>query len=222
MKKLITFLPIITLFIAVSLSNLSAQPCMAHAAGSDTGKTMQRNHRMMADLNLTEEQQNKLKVLHGEMMGLREKHMAAVKTVRDKMKTELLKSAPAQKTLYGYAEELGNLHKQMSKDRTDHLLKVKKVLTPEQFSKLVEKEERMDRGGFGGPMGPGKCERDGKCPHMGEGMKKGCCAGMDSTMQKGKCPHMGDGMQKGKCPHMDSTMQKGKCPHNGGEQKAPQ
>jgi Spy/CpxP family protein refolding chaperone len=214
MKKLHTILTIITLMTAVSISNLTAQPCMAHASGtgSDTGRAVQRKHRMMADLNLTEEQQNKLKVLHDEMMQIREKHMDAVKTVRDKMKAELLKKSPSQNTLYGYGGELGELHKQMSKDRTDHLLKVKKVLTAEQFSKLVEKEERMGRGGCGA-MGPGKCLHDGKCPHKGKGMKNGCCPGMGKGMHKGKCPHMDSTMRKGRCPHMGEGMYKG----SGGE-----
>lgn len=160
-------------------SGLSAQPSNP---GSET-----KHHRIFADLNLSEKQQNDLKALHQEMKELRLHHMESVRAVRDRMKTELLKPDASQSVLYGHAAELGELHKQMSKDRSDHLLKVKKVLTPEQFSKLVEREERM------GPDGPGCAKDHGKgpcCPPKGAA---GCplMDGGKSSPQPAGCPHHG-------------------------------
>ena len=155
-----------------TVAAVSAQPC-EHHKGMGAGKEPQ--YRMFADLNLSDQQKTDLKKLHTEMTELRQKHLEAVKEVRKKMKDELLKESPSQNVLYGYAGELGELHKQMSKDHVDHLLKVRKILTPEQFSKLVEKQEGMDFGkGFMGRCGGGGCRgMKGKCPH-----------------QKGNCPHM--------------------------------
>ncbi len=163
--------PVFALILTVASVATWAQP----APGSEAKKDG-RHHRMWAELNLNEDQKNSLKALHQEMQELREKHMEAVRTVRSKIKTELLKPEPSQNVLYGYAGELGELHKQMSKDRGDHLLKVKKVLTPDQFVKLVEKENRMGGKGW---KGKGKT-----CPH-----KRGPCGG-----------YKGDGSQGGNTP----------------------
>ncbi len=111
------------------------------------------------ELNLTKDQKEKLKALRQEMQPLREKHMESIKAVKDKIKAELEKPNLSEGILYGYAGEMGELHKQMAKDRIDHLLKVKKILSPEQFSKLIEME---DRPMWGKPFGPhGKI----RCPH---------------------------------------------------------
>jgi Spy/CpxP family protein refolding chaperone len=95
------------------------------------------------------------------MQKVREKHFEAVRKVRDKIKDELLKDSPSRKTLYGYAGELGELHKQITKERSNHLLKVKKILNPEQFKKLIEHENRMGKGKFGN-RGHRKGRRGGK------------------------------------------------------------
>jgi Spy/CpxP family protein refolding chaperone len=166
MKRKHVWLPVVALALVLLPFGPVAQPGPRSGEGAGPGKG-RPPHRMWMELNLTAEQKEQLKALREEMQPIREKHMESVKAVRDKIKAELLKSDPSQNTLYGYAGELGELHKQMTKDRTDHLLKVKKILTPEQFSKLVEREEKMDHGkGFG--------HRGGKHPHKGD-----------------ECPHKG-------------------------------
>jgi Spy/CpxP family protein refolding chaperone len=191
MKRTALLLSVIALSFALFTGEAAAGPGNGPGGkGPDTSAAVQRMHRMFDDLKLTDEQQARLKALRDEMMTIRKQHIEAVKGVRDKMKAELLKPSPSQKMLDRYAGELGELHKKMTKDRTDHLLKVKKVLTPEQFSKLVEKEERTDRG-FGGGMRsgkhphPGDCPPKGDCPRHGNGGgPKGCCprsSGTDST-----------------------------------------
>ncbi len=183
MKRISAVLSFMTLLLFFSSINLAAQK----GPGPDKGKD---RHCMWGDLNLTKEQQAQFKTLHEEMKGMREKHMEAVKTVREKMKVELLKAEPSQNTLYGYAAELGELHKQMTRDRSDHLLKVKKVLTPEQFSKLVEREDAMERGkGFGPHQGPGDH------PHQGD----------MSAHKDAACPHKGAPPPKGNCPRDSGT-----------------
>lgn len=121
--------------------------------------------KMWMELNLSVDQKEQLMALHEAMRPIRARHMESVKAVRERMKTELLKSDPSVNTLYGYAGELGELHKQMSKDRVDHLLKVKNILTPEQFSKLVEREEKMDRAKRFWHRGENHPYKHGGCPH---------------------------------------------------------
>jgi Spy/CpxP family protein refolding chaperone len=102
-----------------------------------------------ADLGLTEDQKAKLKEIHEEMADARKENFEAVKALRVKIKEELLKNDPAKSMLDSYADELGKLHKEMSRARNEHLLKVKKILTAEQFSKVVNKEWLSKKGKTG-------------------------------------------------------------------------
>ena len=71
-------------------------------------------------------------------------HFGEVKKVRNKIKEELLKEKPSQGTLNGYAKEAGKLHGKLSEKRMAHFLKVKEVLTKEQFEKLLSNEFLKD------------------------------------------------------------------------------
>jgi Spy/CpxP family protein refolding chaperone len=156
---------IAALVVVVASANLLAQP--PSDVVKDDGK--QGHHRMFAELNLSEQQKEQLKTLHEEMQTIRQKHMGEVKKVREKIKAELLKNDPSQNILYGYAAELGKLHEQMSKEHGDHLLKVKKVLSPEQFAKIVEKENDRE---WGKEFRDRKNE---KCPNMKDAQHLGTC-----------------------------------------------
>jgi len=98
-----------------------------------------------AQLGLTAEQETKLKELHQKTAPARREQMKKMKDVREKINAELLKEKPSKKVLEDYAAQMGNLHKQMNTSAIDHLLKVKAILTPEQFKKFTEK------GPMGGP-----------------------------------------------------------------------
>lgn len=147
------------------------------------------HHRMWNDLKLTEDQKGKLKTLHEEMMSVRDKHFETVKVVRIKIKNELLKDTPSRTVLYGYAGKLGELHKQMSKERGDHLLKVKAIFTPEQFSKMIDKD--LNENGPGPLHGNKKC-RNGKgkgctgCTNHGNDSSKGHCKGAQNDTNSAK------------------------------------
>ena len=169
------------LFVAVVcgvlFSNISISAQSDEGPGPDPERKFDHPHRMWKDLDLNGDQKDKLKALHNEMQQIRKKHFGSVKTVRNKIKDELLKDSPSKKTLHKYAGELGELHKQMTKERSDHLLKVKKLLKPDQFKKLLEHERRMGKGKFGHK---GDCNG---CPHH-----KGC-----RGKGKGKRPRDGSG-----------------------------
>ena len=153
-----------------------------HCKGS--GPDGERPHRMWENLNLNDKQKEELKKLHDEMQEVRKKHIEAVKTVRDKIKTELLKKKSSQNVLYGYAGELGELHKQMTKERGDHLLKVKKVLTPEQFKQIVEHEGRGFRKN-------GSCHGSPKdCQSKGKGCCKGGAGKGNGSFNRSDCPRL--------------------------------
>ena len=104
-----------------------------------------RNKAVMEDLNLNDDQQTKLKLLKLDMHKEHILHFDEVKKIRNKIKEELLKEKPSQGTLNGYAKEIGKLHGKLSEKRMAHLLKVKEVLSREQFEKILSREFHKGR-----------------------------------------------------------------------------
>jgi Spy/CpxP family protein refolding chaperone len=113
------------------------------------------HQKWWAQLNLTADQQAKLKTLRAEMKDFRKANFEKMKTLLDKNKAELLKAAPSKSVLYGYAKEMGDLHKTMSEHMADHMLKMKSILTKDQFDKLLSRDMFMGPHGMrhGNPEG---------------------------------------------------------------------
>jgi Spy/CpxP family protein refolding chaperone len=123
------------------------------------------------DMKLTTEQQEKLKALHEQMQETRQKHKNEVKVIRKKISDELLKDTPSTADLDTYSKELGDVHARMTQERYNHLLKVKQVLTTEQFKMMVSHEDYdkhcKHKGKMGPPNGHGGKHHSG-CPKSGE------------------------------------------------------
>ena len=130
---------------------LMLSPLAAFAQPDDT--MMQRPfQKMIKELNLTQDQKTKLKALRMQMKESRQQIFNQMKGVRNKIKEELLKDKPSKTVLDGYASQLGELSKQIAQKLADHLLQVKAILTPEQFTKLVNHDwmgQLMKRKGQG-------------------------------------------------------------------------
>ena len=137
--------------LAAGLVAVSAQPGPGHGHKRPGGF-------IAKELELTEEQRTKLELLRLDHKKAHVLKRPEMKRIRDKVKTELLKEKPDQGTLDKYAEEMGKLHVEMTKERHKHLLEVKEVLSAEQFEKLVEMKGRWHgcRGGHGKRSGA-KC-----------------------------------------------------------------
>jgi Spy/CpxP family protein refolding chaperone len=124
-------------------------------------KACDKKDRLWAELELTEEQKVKLKELHQEIKDARRKNFEAARDIRTKIKDELIKENPSTSQLDLYAAELGEIHKQIAKQHNDHLLKVKTVLSSEQFSKIVN----METEGFGKYRMKAEPGKNHKAPH---------------------------------------------------------
>jgi Spy/CpxP family protein refolding chaperone len=130
---------------------------------------MHRGEKMAKELGLSTQQKSQLKELRETMREAHKDQMQKMKALRDKSKEELLKPVPSKDALYAIAKESGELRRVMAEKEADHLLKVKVVLTPEQFNKLLSKDLPFGmEPGQGGPHGdkqpPEKCMRE-KHPH---------------------------------------------------------
>lgn len=101
-----------------------------------------RLHEM---LNLTEEQKDKLWNLQHDKKKERRKHFREMRTIKKAIKEELQKESPSQARLNTLAGQIGEQHKKMSLMETEFMLKAKKILSPEQFTKLLNfKEKRRE------------------------------------------------------------------------------
>jgi Spy/CpxP family protein refolding chaperone len=106
------------------------------------------HQKWFAQLNLTDDQKAKLKDMRKEMGEFRKVNFEKMKALREKSKVEFLKAAPSKTVLYGFAKEMGDLHKAMAEKMADHILKMKTILTKEQFEKMLN----FDFGEGNGPM----------------------------------------------------------------------
>jgi Spy/CpxP family protein refolding chaperone len=117
-------------------------------SGDKEGKHGKMFEKMTKDLNLTADQQAKLKAnkeaQHEKMKALRD----AIKANRAKFKEALARPGATRADLEPVIAEKKSLQSQMIDQRVDGILAVKAILTPEQFNKMQEKfEKRMDERG---------------------------------------------------------------------------
>jgi Spy/CpxP family protein refolding chaperone len=120
---------------------------------------MDQHARWTSGLGLNQEQQSKLLKIHNEMRNIREKHRDSIVSVRLKIRNELAQPKPSKQILDGYAVELGKLHTDQIQNNTEQMLKIKEILTPEQFSKVIDKgwmgQGKGMHGRFNGKRGTG-------------------------------------------------------------------
>lgn len=162
MKKTVAILAIVALFLAGSISVI-AQP-----RGGDRGPRKEMMHkRIMKELNLTSDQEQKLEAL-------RDKHHDSMDNMRIEMQKrrdamhEYLKAGNVERAKYNeLSAAVSSQREQIRKANDNHFMDVLDVLTPEQkkefLSKMGERRERGMRGGDDddderGPKGgrPGK------------------------------------------------------------------
>lgn len=148
------------LLVAISLS---AQP-MHHEGGGDGKGEGMGKHKIWQELGLNEDQRSKIKALHEGMKEKRATDRETMKNVKKKIKEELLKDKPNRSTLTSLSKEVADLTFKKTEAWADHLLKVKEILTPEQFKKMTDlhdkKREQMKKG-----KGHGKHKHSKECKH---------------------------------------------------------
>jgi Spy/CpxP family protein refolding chaperone len=131
----------VVMFLAAQLFGVAAVNAAPHDSCTADAATKDSSHqKWIQQLNLSTDQKAKMKALREEMQTMRKSTMEKMKSLRDKSRDELLKAAPNKMVLYGYAKEIGDLHKAMSEQMADHMLKVKGILSKEQFEKMMSRD----------------------------------------------------------------------------------
>jgi len=142
----------------VFASVLILAPVQVLAEGQNEPDSNGHQHQIWTQLKLTDDQKAKLKDLYKDMKQIRTDYAEKAKALREKAKTELLKSNPSKAVLYGYAKELGDLDRVLAEKRADHFLKAKTIFTADQFTKIVDMQMAHDgmwkRDRKDGPDGP--------------------------------------------------------------------
>ncbi|MGM0444137.1 MAG: Spy/CpxP family protein refolding chaperone [Fibrobacterota bacterium] len=117
------------------------------------------------DLNLSQEQQEQLETLRKERREDRREwradHGYAGRRFRDSIRVELLKESPDTDELDRFADSLGALHRERAAGMSAHMLKVKEILEPEQFEKMLERSCNS-RNGYGKKHGRGHGRKHGR------------------------------------------------------------
>jgi Spy/CpxP family protein refolding chaperone len=170
MKKKVTMI-----VAAIALAAVVASPVMAYRGGGGQNNRGPGYGYGMTDetrgLNLTTEQTQKIN-------DLREAHLKDVKPLQDKLYAQggdlrnlWLAKTPDQEKILALQKEVRTLRDQLSDKTTAYRLEARKVLTPEQLTKVQSYAgmgRGMARGGAGmAHMGSGAGMRGGFAPGWG-------------------------------------------------------
>lgn len=114
-----------------------------------------RFEKMQKELNLTPEQAQRLKELRNQHREKRKNGWKDIRAKRQKLQEELQKPKLNEARVRQIHNELKALKAQKADQRLERILEVRKILTPEQFSKFMEltkkfKGERGKRGSHKG------------------------------------------------------------------------
>ena len=147
MKKktqLIIGILIVSTLIAGSAFAENPNACSSDKRG---GHYKERKEAIARELNLTSEQEKFLKdtksAHRAEMAGLSQ----ALKAKKQELQNALAKPGVTRQQVEPIAAEIKGIQSQMVDCRIDGILKIKTILTPEQFQKLQSKHEEWRKDG---------------------------------------------------------------------------
>jgi len=125
----------------VTVSIVCAQPQGGYQQRGGEGK-----ENISKELNLTVEQQAKLKENRKAQRQEIEKLVKALKEKQAKLQEALKNPAVSKSTVQPLANEIKSLQAQLIDHRIDSIFAVKEILTPEQFAKFQQKTEKRKDG----------------------------------------------------------------------------
>jgi hypothetical protein len=108
------------------------------------GKRQHRGHGMMRDLD--DEQIEKLHMLKLEHRIGNIELKAEAQKLRLELTQELLQDDPDKKRLGMLIEQIGTVKEKIQKNRIDHLLRVKTVLSDDQWKRFIRRRMTMRHG----------------------------------------------------------------------------
>lgn len=122
---------------------ISLTPLVTNAQSEDLSRHSRTHTSITEKLDLTDAQKEKIAELHKEARAMREEHIQKIKMLRKQTKEELLKENPSRIILSELARETGELERVHTEKQHEHLLKTKEILTPEQFTELINRDKHI-------------------------------------------------------------------------------
>ncbi|ERP38908.1 Spy/CpxP family protein refolding chaperone [Chitinivibrio alkaliphilus] len=133
-----------SIVLLVATGSLFAQP-----PRRSQGRATQRREAFYEELDLSKEQKEAWLSLREERRNhasLAGRETSPMYAYRDSIRMELQKDTPDTARIHAFSEEIGAAHARRTRAMTDYLLAVKEILTPEQFTTLLERQkERAPR-----------------------------------------------------------------------------
>ncbi|MBX7138255.1 MAG: periplasmic heavy metal sensor [Oligoflexia bacterium] len=124
-------------------------------------KEMREHHQdFMRELDLTDQQRDQLKELRGEKGAMRDR-MEELRNKREDLQGALRDKQVSDDEVRRRAKELSDRQHQLMDQRIENLIKLRKVLTPDQMEKILERidERRQEFGKHRRP--PGEPQEEG-------------------------------------------------------------
>ncbi len=130
---------------------LAAGPAFAgescETEGKSSGWNKDKMEKQLKDLNLTEDQEKKLKESKESFREQASTLRAQLKEKRQALHGALSKAGVTRQEIEPLVAEMKALQSRMMDQRIEGIFKIKEILTPEQFEKLqAKKAERMKSG----------------------------------------------------------------------------
>ena len=146
---------LVSALLLVSVAASAEGPRQFEGRGFGAGGGQGRG-RFLEELDLSPEQRSKLQDLRGER-GAKWEAMREMREARDRFDAKLKDYSISEAKLRAEANKFATLHSQMQAQRFEHLLELRKILSPEQLGKFIDKMHER-RQGMKGAMAGGNQE----------------------------------------------------------------
>lgn len=138
---------IVTLVVSVFIAGSAFCETGACETGQGKASYKEKKKAVMRELKLAPEQDKLLKDAKAASRAQMAELGKALKAKRQELKSALAKPVVTRQQVEPIAQEIKALQSQMVDRRIDSILKVKEILTPEQFQKLQSKHEGWRKNG---------------------------------------------------------------------------
>ena len=142
-KKSFVYLVVAMLLVAVPAAYAQG-PFAGGGKGQPHG--MRKMGNLAEELDLTTEQQERMKALRQENKGKRQQLQQELKESRKALKEELGKYRSDPAVIDGAVAQMKDLQAQLIDYRVDHFVEMKRILTPEQFEKMSKIKQGREKG----------------------------------------------------------------------------
>jgi len=150
MKKLYRMSAIFMLAIFLSISVYAEDFHHGpHGKAQKEGCMGMHREKMVKELGLTQEQQEKLKEHKQSTMGQMKELREKVKEKRNELKVELEKKELNRSKIDSIVAELKGLNGKKIEHRVEKILFMRELLTDEQYEKFIEKAKEFEKKGHG-------------------------------------------------------------------------